>query len=244
MSIKIFESANFAENVTDLILDLINDTLEKKTTCYFALSGGSTPGELYKLLSSVSKVELVDWKNVVFFLGDERFVPLEDKRSNYNMFCNTFLSNISANFLPKVFPINVNASNIDVAAKEYSELIKEQMNAKDSLPVFDIMLLGLGEDGHTASLFPNDPAVYETKKICIGVKHPTDGTQRVSLTSSVICNARNLIFLSKGKAKASIVKEVIEGDAYPITYPSRIFVPVADKTTWCLDTESSSLLSK
>jgi 6-phosphogluconolactonase len=240
MKIEVIESDLFSSVVADELVKIIQQVLGTKSICNISLCGGSTPGEIYKALSMPIRSTLIDWKKVNLFLGDERFVALNDDKSNYHMVQKTLIENLLED-IPNVFPIDPNVPNVKIASENYAQIITSNVSLnKDNFPIFDIMLLGIGEDGHTASLFPNDIAVENKKDITVAVNHPTDGTQRVSLTMPSICAADRIIYLSKGKSKAEIVKKIFLGNDSILTYPSRLFTLCPDKTVVFLDNLAAS----
>lgn len=181
-----------------------------------ALSGGKTPMTLYQKLANLKNS--LPWDKTHIFLVDERFVPYEDKESNYNMINQTLLRHVK---IPKenVHPISTKEDTPQTSAAEYEEDliayfklgIESYRPAQGEFPKFDLILLGIGEDGHTASLFPDSPSLKENKHLTIAIT-PSDTSkkERITLTFSVINNADNIIFLASGSNKAKTVKEVIE----------------------------------
>lgn len=174
-----------------------------------ALSGGKTPVPLYRKLS---RKKDMPWNKVHVFLADERFVPYEDECNNYFMINETFLSHVN---IPKknIHPVSTAENTSLKAAQKYEHELLSFFGSKEGmLPRFDLVLLGIGEDGHTASIFPGDPAVKETGRLAVAVS-PRDRTniERITLTLPVINNAENVMFLANGKNKAAIIKKVTDG---------------------------------
>ncbi|MGH7817065.1 MAG: 6-phosphogluconolactonase, partial [Candidatus Binatia bacterium] len=186
--------------------------------CAVALSGGSTPKSLYRLLATPKYRREVPWRGVHFFWGDERCVPPDHPDSNYRMAEELLLSKVK-----------VSARNIhrmagekapEVAAAEYeNELIKFFHLAPNELPTFHIVLLGLGEDGHTASLFPGSAAASETERLVVAARVDKLNAHRLTLTLPVLNHAERVIFLVEGKSKAAIVKEIL-GTTNVSPYPA------------------------
>lgn len=243
MRIEVFEPKHFAGGVADELAVSIAEVIEERGECAIALSGGSTPGVVYRSLALPPRVEEISWEQIKFFLGDERWVPSDDSRSNFKMVQETLLSNLRKN-KPKLFPVDTKLASCKASADAYGSLILKEVPLNNGIPVFDIMILGIGEDGHTASLFPGTPAVDDTSTVCVSVTHPSDGTERISLSRQVILAAHKILFLCKGIGKADIVQRVIEGSDLPNIYPSRIFAEESQKVTWFLDSEAASKLSK
>lgn len=241
MRIEIFEPKHFAGGVADELAITLGEIVDDQGTCSIALSGGSTPGVVYRALGLPPRVEEIPWNDLKFFLGDERFVPPDDSRSNYKMVQETLFSTLREQ-KPKLFPVNTKLSNCAASANDYAEILTKEIPCDKGIPIFDVMILGVGEDGHTASLFPGTPSVNDTSAVCVCVPHPTDGTQRISLGRHVIVAAKRIFFLAKGASKAEIIQRVIEGTDSPDIYPSRIFTEAQDKVTWFLDSEAAAKL--
>ena len=175
-----------------------------------ALSGGTTPKRLYQILASVQYQKNIDWSNVHIFFVDERFVPLDHPDSNFGLIHETLLQGIS---LPteNIHPINTCCSSPAVSAKNYEADIENffEIDAKHIFPQFDLIVLGIGEDGHTASLFPNSRVLSDKERLAVAVQSRKRQHRRITLTLPVLNSARNIVFLVSGKRKASIMKKVL-----------------------------------
>ncbi len=202
-----------------------------------ALSGGSTPERFYTLLGSKKYIEKIDWSRVHLFWADERCVSKEHKESNFRLAFEAFLSKVS---LP--------AGNIhrikgekepEEAAMEYEDEMRGFFGKK-ALPVFDLVILGVGEDGHTASLFPDSRALKEAVKLAVSVY--TDRGNRVTLTLPVLNNANQILFLAAGSSKAEILYEILKGENRE-TYPAGLVKPEQGKVTWLVDKMAANVLS-
>lgn len=205
-----------------------------------ALSGGSTPAELYRLLASDEFGKRLDPSNTKFFFGDERYVPANDERSNFRMANETLLE-----------PLGVPAENVfrwkteldpEAAAADYRSLLKEHFGSE--LPRFDLVLLGLGNDGHTASLFPGTEALRETELSAVANLVEELGETRLTLTFPAVNNAANAMFLIVGPEKALAARHVFEGDFYPDIFPAQLVVPANGNLYRLLDAEAGELLSR
>lgn len=215
-----------------------------------ALAGGSTPKSLYQLLSSDEFANKVDWSKVFFFFGDERNVLPDDTESNYRMANeNLFvpLQILAAN----VFRWRTEINKSEATAADYESTIQNfyQENNKNfiirddcAFPVFDLILLGMGDDGHTSSLFPETDALKETKKIAVANRVEKLNTTRLTLTYPVINNAANVIFLIKGADKAETLQEVLEGKYQPEKYPSQAVKTHNGDLFWLIESEAAQLL--
>ena len=196
-----------------------------------ALSGGSTPKTLYSLLASPEFKDRFPWSRVVWFWGDERFVPQDHPDSNYKMTRDAMLA--KAPVPPEnIFPVPV-VGDPDAAAARYAEILQQVSGARildPTRPVFDIVLLGLGPDGHTASLLPGEPVLKERTKWVACVPHGRDEV-RITLTYPALESARRVAFLVAGKEKAAIFKEIQTGQSL---VPAAQLRPTGD-LFWFLD---------
>jgi 6-phosphogluconolactonase len=203
--IKIYETKEeLYKGAAELIAGLISSYIRLHFKCTIALSGGTTPGNLYNILAKRYKQE-IDWNNVFLFWGDERFVPAEHPDSNYKLASENLISKVSMH-KENIFKINTDVLPDDAAGK-YEGILKKFFGDNE-LPVFDIILLGLGKDGHTASIFPGTPAEYETNKWVMGYHVDSIDSNRITFTLPVINNAKNVIFLIAGEDKREIVEKI------------------------------------
>lgn len=209
-----------------------------------ALSGGETPRGLYRMLARRSFTEKVPWRRVHLYWGDERCVPPDSERSDYRMAHETFIRDVP------IPPENVHRlrgeDDPEEAARAYEELLlappARPRHTQAALPVLDLVLLGLGVDGHTASLFPHSPALAQEARLC--VPNEGEGTgPRLTLTFPVINAARRVTFVVTGAAKAGIVAEVLEGLHLPDAPPARRVAPARGLLTWLLDEAAAAELS-
>jgi len=202
-----------------------------------ALSGGSTPKSLYSLLAT----ETLPWKKFQFFFGDERHVPPTDPESNYKMANEALLSKVA---IPPQNIFRVPAENPDseAAALAYEKTIREAFQLKPGkFPRFDLILLGLGPDGHTASLFPGSRALQERNRIFVANPVQKFKTDRLTFTYPVLNNAANVIFLVTGAEKAPVVKDVLENPAS--TLPAAQVHAADGRMLWLLDRAAASQLT-
>ena len=242
MRIEIVEPRSFSTEVADEIISLIQESIEERGVCTIALSGGTTPGQVYKDLSTPPRAKEVDWGKVKLFLGDERFVSATDPRSNSKLVTDTLLSNLKG-VKPSFFPMPTDKPTAKECSDAYGELLQREVSPGRA-PQFDVVFLGIGEDGHTASLFPHNPVINEDKNFTVYLPHPTDGTDRISITRPVITAARWVLYIVKGPSKASIIQQVLEGSKEFIEYPSMIYKECTGAVTFYLDKESAKNLSK
>jgi 6-phosphogluconolactonase len=206
-----------------------------------ALAGGTTPAEMYKALAS-SYRERIDWRRVQFFFGDERAVPPDHVDSNYRLAEESLFRPL------KIIPSQVHRmkgemENLVAAAEQYAEELHALPT--DGLPQFDLILLGLGPDGHTASLFPGSPALHEQSRWVVPVlSAPKPPPRRLTLTAPVLNAARQVLFLVTGANKAAAIREIFCGTALPEQYPAKLVRPRGQRVSWLLDEAAASELNE
>jgi 6-phosphogluconolactonase len=202
-----------------------------------ALAGGTTPRRLYELLGTDEFRTRLPWGKVHFFWGDERLVPLDRPESNYRMARETLLKHLA---LPKenVHPVPV-ASTAEAAALAYEQELRQHFRQRRGLPAFDLILLGLGADGHTASLFRRSATLNEKERLVVATQSPTSGLPRVTLTLPVLNEARQVFFLAAGENKAAALRLAVEA---PGTLPAQLVAPRRGLLTWLVDTAAASQL--
>ena len=205
-----------------------------------ALSGGSTPQRLFSLLASSPCRESINWSSTHFFWADERCVPKESPESNYNLVYSMLLSRLP-----------VPGDNIhrirgedgpERAARGYEDLLRS-LFGQQPFPVFDLIVLGAGADGHTASIFPDSEVVRERTRLAVPVYANAPKPARVTLTLPVLNNAAQVLFLASGRAKAQVLHEILE-DGNPKRYPAGLVKPVHGRLTWLIDRDAARLLAQ
>ena len=203
-----------------------------------ALSGGSTPKSLYSVLARSA----LPWDKIFFFWSDERHVPPDHPDSNYRMAKEALLSKVP---VPpeNIFRVRAEEKDANVVAKDYEEALRSFFRLRPGeFPRFDLILLGLGPDGHTASLFPNTPALNETKRLVVANWVEKFKTNRITFTYPVLNYAACVIFLVSGGDKSEIVREVLENPGADL--PSQKVHPANGRLLWLLDKDAASKLSK
>lgn len=208
-----------------------------------ALSGGSTPKRMYEILAQEFR-DSIDWEYVHFFWGDERFVPFTNAASNYHM---TDVALLSALELQNgnVHRVHTELENADAAAAAYERDIVSFFGlAAGEFPKFDLILLGLGTNGHTASLFPHSKSLHESSRIVVSDYVDEVKQSRITLTAPAINSARDILFLANGSEKATVVKEILFGTPDTERLPAQLIHPVPGSTTWLLDRASAAQLPK
>ncbi len=214
-----FENADLlAKTAAEYFIKLAAEAIEKKGKFTVALSGGNTPGAMYKLLASDFYSQRIDWKKCYFFWGDERCVPLNHQDNNAFNAKNILLDKVP---VPKknIFIIPVDESPIN-AAIYYEATIK--IFFKTDKPEIDLILLGMGDNGHTASLFPHTTILQEQKALVKEVYVEEVKMYRVSFTAPLINNAKHILFLVACKGKEAMLKKVLEGEYKPDEYPAQL----------------------
>jgi len=211
--------------------------------CNAALSGGSTPRRLFQVLAAEPFASLVPWNSIHFYWGDERNVPPGHPDSNYSMARELLLSRVP------VPPTNIHRiptgdGTAIEAADLYQRTLRENLPLCNGLPRLDYNLLGLGANGHTASLFPHSPVLHEQQRLVVADHVEEVNSWRVTLTAPVLNNAGQITFLVTGPDKATVVKKVIEGPRDPESVPAQLIVPRAGVLTWILDAAAVSLLTR
>ncbi|MEO8447521.1 MAG: 6-phosphogluconolactonase, partial [bacterium] len=204
-----------------------------------ALSGGNTPKALFTVLS-VGYKNKIDWSKVNFFWVDERCVPATDEESNFGMTKKFLLDNIA---IPEENVHRVFGNHDPVSeAERYSEDLTRHLPAERGYPRFDLIILGMGDDGHTASIFPDRMDLFVSEKLCDVVEKPANGQKRITFTGNIIDNAERIYFLVTGKNKAEIVKKILneEGDYYK--YPAAHVQPADGEIKWYLDKAAAESL--
>jgi|ERR1700722_15758267 len=219
-----------------------NEAVAQRGRFTIALSGGSTPKSLFNLLATNAKTAL-PWDRMFFFWGDERHVPPTDADSNYRMADETMLSKIPV-AAGNIFRIPTENPDAAAAAEAYEQTLREFFELKpDEFPRFDLILLGMGPDGHTASLFPETAALQETSRLVVANWVEKLKTHRLTLTLPVINAARCVTFLVSGIDKAPALHEVLESDAPGDQYPSKLIDPTDGKLIWLIDRAAASQLT-
>ena len=244
MSIEILPDAEaLALRAADLFALAAQEAAAARGRFAAALSGGETPRALYRLLARQQFSQKVPWRRVQLYWGDERCVPPDDVASNYGMAREAFIKHVP---LPEANVHRVHGEEVpDKAALAYEKELRALAaleRPQSELPVFDLVLLGLGGDGHTASLFPHSDALTVEEHFAVATEAP-DGSPRVSVTYPVINAARRVWFLVSGAEKAGMVAEVLEGLRVPEAVPAQGVRPVHGQLTWLLDEAAAAELS-
>lgn len=238
--IQIFDNTEqLTEAAAKIFVQLAQKAKDEKRKFTVALTGGSSPIALHKLLATDEYQRLVDWNNVYIFWGDERWVPFDDDRSNTKMAFDTLLNLVP---IPKenIFPMYSADKSAEEYAIDYEDTIRIQLGEDG---VFDLILLGMGDDGHTASLFPHTAVLKEEKKWVDAYYLAPQDMYRITLTSPLINKAKNIVVLTFGEKKTDALYEVLEGAHNPQQYPSQLLAPVNGSLLFLTDKIAASRLN-
>ena len=233
---------DISEAGAERLARLANEAVRLNGRFTVALAGGSTPRSLYRLLSSGKYRNEIPWHKVHLFWGDERCVAPDHPDSNYGMVYEELLSAID---MPLENVHRIKGELGEAAAPEYEKILEESFGIDgESFPRFDLVLLGMGDDGHTASLFPGTPAVSEEKRWVREVFVERLDSLRISLTPPVIRSAAEIMVLVGGEGKAAALKEVLRGAFDPGRYPAQILRKSVGAVTWLVDEAAAGLLTE
>ncbi|MDP9160093.1 MAG: 6-phosphogluconolactonase [Acidobacteriota bacterium] len=234
------DQASLFQSAAGMIAEIANAAVADHGRFTFVLSGGSSPKGLFTLLAG-GKVPPIPWNKAYFFWGDERHVPPDDPESNYRMARESMLTKLG---VPEdhIFRVHSEDASAESAARNYEEQIKSSFNLNPGeFPRFDLVLLGMGPDGHTASLFPLSGALQEKSHLVVANWVEKFKTDRITMTFPVLNNAATAMFLATGEEKAPILREVLENSASGL--PAQKVRPTSGKLVWILDESAASQLS-
>lgn len=231
-------STELSKILADWIMEHILDTLQKQDRYTWALSGGNSPQRLYELLANPPYREQIPWQKLHIFWGDERVVPFDDPRNNAKMAYDMLLHHVP------IPPHQIHVMRTDIppqqAAAEYERLLHQYFD--HSPASFDLALLGMGEDGHTLSLFPGTPVVHEQKAWVTAFYLPPQQMYRITLTAPITNKATRVAFLAPGENKAATLKSVLEGPYDPDRFPSQQIKPTTGQLHWFIDEGAAAKL--
>jgi 6-phosphogluconolactonase len=236
--VQIFpEVETLARAAAEEIASALESAIRNQGSATFVLTGGNTPKPVYEILAGSPYRERVDWERIDFFWGDERCVPPDHPESNFGMARQTLLSRIPVTE-SRIRRILGELEDAEKSALRYEAEIRRAAGSA-GIPSFDLVLLGMGQDGHTASLFPG--AVWDEQRLVVAVSVPGLASSRISMTPRLLNSARKVIFLTAGAAKAPALAKVLEDPTSD--YPARKIRPIAGSLTWMVDEPAASLLS-
>ena len=222
------------ERTQEIIVDKINSAVETNGRCTIALAGGGTPKPLYESLA----IQNLPWDKIHFFWGDERYVPADHSDSNQLMARQAWINKIAIAD-SNVHPMKTNSNDPQQDAALHERELREFFNASQEFPVFDLILLGIGDDGHTASLFPHTDVLQEKQKaIAVGNK---SGEPRLTFTAPLINQANCVIFLVAGAGKQEALTNIFDPNGDDLAYPARLIKPQGE-LWWLIDETAGKLL--
>jgi 6-phosphogluconolactonase len=236
MELHIYKTVDeVTEALAGYFVQTVHAAITKNGTCNVVLSGGNSPKKLYELFTSPAYKQQIDWNKIYFFFADERYVPFTDAANNglmvkKAMFDPLQIADANIFYINTVLPP-------DNAAKQYEQRILSHF--KDKPLQFDLVLLGLGDNAHTASLFPHTPVLKEKKALVQAVYLEDQQSYRITMTAALINKAHAIAFLVYGEAKAAAVYYVLKGDKDAETYPAQLIVPEEGDVHWFLDEEAA-----
>ncbi len=237
--VRIFDDPK--EVVKALAKEIYNLTISsKQPRINIALSGGNSPALLFSKMAKKYN-ESISWERIHFWWGDERCVPPENKDSNFKMANDLLFSKVQ---VPEENIHRIKGeNNPDEEAERYTREIEENLNYRGNNPVFDLVILGLGEDGHTASIFPDQVELFEEERICAVSQHPITGQNRITLTGRVLNNASRVFFLVVGTKKAQRLSEIMNDDEAAKLLPAYYISPNVGKLIWFVDKAAASKIA-
>src|SRR6185503_6011875 len=246
--LRIFKDGDeLAAHAADQIVQVAREAIRVRGRAMVALAGGSTPKKSYRLLAQPPRRGRMDWAHTYLFFGDERFVPPDDPSSNFAMVQETLLKPASVP-ASRVFPVPTRLGSATAAAQEYAATLSRTFGVGESgdPPRFDLILLGLGDDGHTASLFPHAASLSVTDRWVVSSPPGTlpPPVERTTLTYPVLNAARRVLFLVSGEKKAAVLQELLEGQPRPEERPAAGVRPVEGMVEWLADEAAASALTR
>jgi 6-phosphogluconolactonase len=235
------DAEQLARAAAELFAALATDSIKARGRFRVALSGGSTPRRVYELLSAAEFSRRVDWNHVDMFWGDERYVPADDRDSNYRMAAEALLRHVPVP-AANIHRVPTEISPPSAAADAYEEQIRQSF-ADSSMPEFDLIYLGLGTNGHTASLFPRSPALSEQSRLVVADFVAEVNGWRVTMSAPLLNRGRVVVFLVQGQEKAKVLRDVLLGPSDPERLPAQLIAPQG-KLLWMVDEAAATLLSR
>jgi 6-phosphogluconolactonase len=237
------DSQAAAEAAAEFVLEVGKEAIRANGRFFIALSGGTTPESLYRTLASPTFADRFDWSRTTFFFSDERCVPLNDTRSNYALANKTLFTPLS---IPpsQVYRMEGESGDPQAAASEYEQRLHFVMKTVPSAqPSLDLILLGLGEDGHTASLFPGASILWDHQRLIAATQSPKDPPNRLTMTLAAINRASVILFLATGTGKAGVVRAILNPKTEAERQlPASLVKPEGGRLIWFLDQTAAAEL--
>jgi 6-phosphogluconolactonase len=232
MKLHIFDNPEIlSENLAEWICSLVEETLKEQQSFSLVLSGGGTPKLLYQKLASEKYKNRIDWQRIRIFWGDERAVPFTDERNNAKMAFDLLLNHVHVS----ASQIHIMRTDIEpnFAVTEYRKMLHTYFDSTHHS--FDLVLLGMGDDGHTLSLFPGSAVIEDNYHWVNSVYNEQQEMYRITLMPVLVNKARKIVFMVDGEKKAGVLEKVLEGDCLPSQFPAQLIAPDTGELHWFLD---------
>jgi 6-phosphogluconolactonase len=236
------DGEDLAHRAADLFVSAARAAIQARGRFYTALSGGHTPKRSFEVLAASPAARALPWEKIHVFWVDERCVPPDSPFSNYRLAAEALLRKVP---IPpdNVHRIRAEYEDIRAAARSYEETIRDVFGLTGGdVPQFDLIVLGMGPDGHTGSLLPNSYAPFDTDDLACAVYMRGDTLNRITLTYPVMRGAKRLAVLVSGQEKAQILKDVLRSEPDEVRYPIHVLWPVLDKILWLVDREAAQAI--
>ena len=233
---------SLAQRSVELFVAEAQKAIKAKNVFHVAISGGHTPKRFFELLGEVPQASSLGWDKIQLFWVDERYVGADSQWSNYKLAADTFLAKVD---IPQenIHRIPTEYDDFKAAACHYERTIRDVFGLeKNRKPEFDLIILGMGAEGHTGSLFPNSYATFDTENLACVVYVLGEKLNRITLTHPVLRAASHLAILVSGQEKAGILKEVLTSEPDEVRYPIHALWPILDRVTWLVDKEAAKAL--
>jgi 6-phosphogluconolactonase len=241
MSVAIYSDIDtLSQEAARYVVRVASESITTHGRFTLALAGGSTPKKLYGLLASEPYRDQIDWALTEIFWSDERCVPSDSEDSNYHLAQEVLLSKVPIS-ATQIHRMPADADNRDQASLAYIQEI-QRVFGTNSIPSFDLIQLGMGPEGHTASLFPHQASLHEQTRLIMPVTVPKPPPPRLTFTPPLLNAATHVLFLVTGQDKADALQAVLEGEYNPDEYPAQIIRPTQGEVTWMLDPAAASKL--
>ena len=240
--VTVSDSEALADLNVDYFANYAQRAIEQRGVFYVAISGGSTPVQFFERLSNTSVYSKIQWEKIHVFWVDERCVPPSSEASNFGLATHTFLLDVP--ILPEnIHRVTGEQENYADAVDEYEQIIRAVFKiTKGQVPEFDLVILGMGSDGHIGSILPNTYALFDTDDLVSAVYRMNGDYNRITLTVPVMKEARRILILVSGENKAQIMADVFRTEPDPVRYPVHALWPVLHKVRWLVDRSAAAKL--
>lgn len=236
------DAEQLATAAAELFVEISADAIRARGRFRVALSGGSTPRRVYQLLATAAFSSRVEWNHVDIFWGDERYVPADDRDSNYRMADEALLRHVAIP-VANIHRVPTEIGEPAVAASSYEDTIRRCFGDARSVPQFDLIYLGLGTNGHTASLFPHSPALGEASRLVLADFVSELDSWRITMSAPLLNRGRTVAFLINGEEKAQVLREVLFGPREPARLPAQLIAPEG-RLLWLADEAAAAQVSR